>query len=54
MGFEFVEQEVPVYINVEVPNTTTCFDFLKAVYENMIKDDAKTLVGRFLIICITY
>ncbi len=46
-GIEPMEYTVPVsYTEQSVPNTTTCFDFLKAVYENMIKDDAKTLFIR--------
>lgn len=42
-----VEDTAPsFYTDTLVPNTTTSFDFLKNVYENMIKDDAKTLFIR--------
>ena len=41
------EHIVPVsYSEQVVPNTQTSGEFLKNVYENMIKDDAKTLFIR--------
>lgn len=40
---EMIVEDMNVFPNVFIPNPSSPFSFLKDVYENMIKEDAKRL-----------